>query len=402
MSRPAPDSGILRHWYWMWLVSALFVAAIAYFFFFRYPVWYRNGFRAVSLAHEMNYAVWWSGICLFMAGLVFATVGSLERVRGGRAWIWYVMALAMLALCIDEVGSLHEMVSRVSGWWGLAPFALVFAVVFGIAFVHVARNPGTRVVAFLIFLSFAIFVGVAGLEHLEHLETFRHHFWRRLRQVGEEGIELVAMGLLITAGLMAMRRMGDPDRRFMNATRVVREMVTWPIAMFGLFVAQVAVISVVILPNHSYFPEGVIAAVYPMLMFFCLGILLRQLAAQGHRGIYNWMAFLFFLTSILQLYNLAEFVEKLFSVNVPWLDQPPASWLTTLVPYLVLAGWSMKQGVVTRRQVGMHLLLIFLCLLLLEPAIENLTLLEHLYALFASVVAWSCYLVIRPLFTEHN
>lgn len=397
MSRPPPDSGILRNWYWIWLVNAVFVAAMVYFFFFRYPGWYHYTFRGISLAHEMNYAVWWSGICLVIAGIIFANVGSMVQARGGRAWIWYVMGLAMLALCIDEVGSLHENVARVGGWLGLAPFALVFSVAFGAAFLYLLGNRATRIVAVLIFVGFAIFIAVAGMEFLEHLETFRHHFWRRVRQVGEEAFELIAMGILITAGLIAMRRMGDPDRRFHNATRVVGRLLEFPFAMFVLFVVQMTLTAAVVIPNYSFFLEGNPSALYPMLMFFCLGILARQHAVAGGGPYFTVLAWVFYITSILQLYNLNVFLNHVFTVNFPYLTGPPLSWMATLVGFGLLALRTTRAGRVTWRNVGMQLLLLALLCLLVYPDLKYPFRLEYHYFLFSSAVAWSCYQLLATL-----
>ena len=290
---------------------------------------------------------------------------------------------------------------RTSPVWGdgsgLAPFALVFVVAFGLAFLHLVGNAATRSVALLIFLGFSIFVAVAGMEFLEHLETFRHHFWRRVRQVGEEAAELVAMGLLITAGLMAMRRMGDPDRRFMNATRVVERLLDYPFIMFLVFVAQIVLTAAAIVPNYSFFPEGNVSALYPMLMFFCLGILCMQQAECERRGFYGAMAALFFLTSALQLYNLNRFLNDVFSVQVPLLTGPLMSWLVTVIPYLALSLRGLQDGVIERRQVLVHLLLFFLLTLLLYADLEYRFRLEYHYFLFSSGVAWSAYLVMRAL-----
>ena len=83
------------------------------------------------------------------------------------------------------------------------------AIAFGLALFELLRTPGLRLVAALIIGSVAIFVLVAGLEALEHNHNNLHHFYRKLRLVGEEAIELVATGGLLTAGLLAMQRMGD-------------------------------------------------------------------------------------------------------------------------------------------------------------------------------------------------
>ena len=380
---------IFRHWYWLWLINIFFVGVMIVFYFLRYPAWFHNTYRGISLSHEMNYAVWWSGICLFIAALVFARVGTLAEQKKDQAWIWYVMALAMIALSIDEVGSLHEGVSRVGGWTALLPFALVFAVVFGLAFLKLIRTSETRLVALLILLGIGIFVIVAGLEFLEHDHSFRNSFWRRTRQVGEETIELIAMGILITAGLVAMRAMGDGDRRYANATAAVNRLFEFPFVMFALFIFQMAFTVALVVPNYTYFPEGNPSVLFPLLLFFCLGIIAQQRAARSR--FWFLQAVLFYIASILQMYNLNVFLNHLTGVSFMVFTGPPATWMATLVPFLTLGFYAVKTGVRTWKQMAMCLILFGLVYLLVYPDLEFRYRIEILYFLFSSCVSYTCY-----------
>ena len=125
-------TSIVRCWYWVWLISAMFVGAMVMFFLTRYPPWLHYSYRGISLSHEMSYGVWWSGICLFLAAIVYANVGAMAERGSSKSWPWYLLAVGMLALAFDEVGSLHETVARAAGWQGLVPFGLVFGIGFGV------------------------------------------------------------------------------------------------------------------------------------------------------------------------------------------------------------------------------------------------------------------------------
>lgn len=385
---------IFSHWYWIWLVSAFFVSMMVVFFFFDYPGWFHFAYRGVSLSHEMNYAVWWSGICLFLAAIVFATAGTKAPETGGKAWVWYILALAMLALCYDEVGSLHETVARVGGWWGLLPFALGFAIVFGIALYELLRIPTTRVTAVLIVIGIGIFVGVAGLEVLEHDAGFQHNFWRRVRLVGEEAVELVAMGVLITSGLIALVRMGIKDTGFLTATAAVEKIMDFPLLIFTLFVLQLVISIAVIVPNYTFFPEGNPSALFPMLLFFCLSIVAMQRGRSGgQNGFWKILAVLLLAASILQMYNLNTFINNLTGLKVMLMTGPPLSWVMTAIPLAVLCFYQFRAGRIQIKRMITLAVLLFLVYLLVFPDLEFRYRIEYLYFLFSSAVAYSCYQV---------
>ena len=134
-----------------------------------------------------------------------------------------------------------------------------------------------------------------------------------------------------------------------------------------------------------------------MLLFFCLGIIARQQAVAPDGGFYRLLAIGFFVSSMLQLYNLNVFLNHVLSLNVPLMTGPPLSWLATLLPYLALAWKALNEGVVEKREVGMHLLLCFLLYLLVYPDLEYRFRIDYLYFLFSSAVAWSCYLLMARL-----
>ena len=393
----ALDKGatIFGSWYWIWLVSAFFIATMVVFFFFDYPGWFHYSYRGISLSHEMNYAVWWSGISLFLAALVFATAGTHAVKSGGKAWVWYILASAMLALSFDEVGSLHETVARVRGWWGLLPFALVFAIAFGVSLFELLRDARTRLTAFLIFIGISIFVGVAGLELLEHDAEFQHNFWRRARLVGEEAVELVAMCILITAGLIALVKTKSTSPRFLSATGAVSRILDYPFVIFTLFVMQIVISTVVIVPNYTFFPEGNPSALFPVLMFFCFGVIaLQRSRLEAQSGFWRFLAFLFFAASLSQMYNLNKFLNQLTGRDITLMTGPPVSWLITVLPLGVICLYEFRRGRLTAKKLLVFALLLSSIYLLMYPDLEFRYRIEYLYFIFSSAVAYSCYLAL--------
>ncbi|MBX2867738.1 MAG: hypothetical protein KTR18_03650 [Acidiferrobacterales bacterium] len=383
---------IFRQWYWIWLVSAAFIVVMVMYFLTKYPAWLHYSYRGVSLTHEMSYGVWWSGIGLLMSGIIFARVGMLSLAQGITVWPWFILALAMVALCFDEIGSLHETVARAAGWEGLLPFAAIFGIGFVASLANLAKRPALRIIVVLISIGIGIFAMVAGLEFIEHDPTFLHPFWRRARLVGEESIELVAIGILITAGLMAMKRAGDTDRSFLNATRVVEYLYLMPTLVFLLFALQMLVTLTVIVPNYTFFPEGNPSALFPVSLFFCLGILARLEARNGEYALF-WkiQAVLFFLTSMNQMYNLNIFLNNLLLTEIQVFVRAPFSWVITLVPFLTLSWFALRNNSMKKMEVIQYLLVFFLFGLIVVSEMRLRFRVEYLYLAFSSIVAYSCY-----------
>jgi len=393
-----PHRSIFREWYWLWLVSLGFVTLMAMYFLTKYPAWLHYSYRGVSLTHEMSYGVWWSAIGLFLAGLIFARAGTLSISQKVIAWPWFVLALIMVALCFDEIGSLHETVARVAGWQGLLPFAAVFGIGLIVALWQLMTRPALYVIVGLISLGIGIFAVVAGLEFIEHDPSFLHPFWRRARLVGEETSELIAIGILVTAGLMAMKRLGDTDRSFLNATRAVEHLYDVPLLVFLLFVLQLVMTLTFIVPNYTFFPEGNPSALFPVTLFFCLGILSRQEATVSDRPIF-WkvQAVLFFATSLMQMYNLNIFLNNLFLVDISIFVRAPFSWMITVLPFLTLSWMAIRQQRAGKAEVLKYLFAFFLFALIVVSEMRLRFRVEYLYLAFSSLLAYSCYEMQRRL-----
>ena len=86
---------IIYRWWWMWAIHAGFVWIMYRFMFFKSERWLRHSFEGLGLSFEMNYAVWWSGICLFLASIVYFRISEIdERCRAP----WIVLGTIMVAL----------------------------------------------------------------------------------------------------------------------------------------------------------------------------------------------------------------------------------------------------------------------------------------------------------------
>lgn len=166
--------------------------------------------RIFSVGLENNIGAWWSGALLFLAG-----VHALDGYR--RYWdqgvtklavAWLVVACTIIALSLDEIGSLHERVGRDFGWWGLLPFGVVIIASVAWTTWQMWADPRERRSIRLIALAFGLFAATAFNEYLEHSIAWPAAM-RPWRTGFEEGIELVGMLLLVA---VALRNSGDAFR----------------------------------------------------------------------------------------------------------------------------------------------------------------------------------------------
>ena len=200
-----------------------------------------------------------------------------------------LLGVFSLALCMDEIGSIHETVAQFGEWKALAPFVLVFGGAFLFSIWRLLQTPGMRIPAILILGGVLIFAAVAGLEFVEHNVEF-DPVEQRIRLIAEEGIELVAIGLLVSAGILAWHvRSGTPasDRDYSMAafSTVLGKTMAYPHCMLIALGLQLSASILFFIPNYFYFPyqlgEGNIIALFPVLLFCGLGLywfLTRSLA----------------------------------------------------------------------------------------------------------------------------
>jgi hypothetical protein len=370
---------------WIWLVHGLFVGVLYLYMFTPFkPDWFKMSFSAMSLGHEENYAVWWSGICLLIASTLFYRVASsCQSVTSSLKW--YVLSVALLALGYDEIGSLHEMVSKVGDWPALLPFALIFMIGFGYALSGLFRMPGYRIPAILILLGLGLFASVASLEFVEHNIKMTWH-QQRNRLIFEEGTELFAMSLIIIAGLLSLKQVTVSDRRLSEIFNP-GNLHGHVYGVFFLFAIQFTAISLFALPHAGNFSEGNPAAVFPVFMFFTLFLTCIYIArTHGDTLIWRGFAAVFLFTSLCQIHSFTKLLHRLEYFVEPF-THAPDTWIITLAP-LALVG----SALLWRKKLATRAALIDSALFLAAVAIlypDND--LPMNYHLFSGAVAYLCY-----------
>lgn len=156
-----------------------------------------------DLSIEMNFAVWWSAVLLFMVGLhaLQNSISSQSRI----SCAWRGISVIFFIFSLDEIGSIHE---RIGSWILRAPVALVCLVILSYSLVHLYRNKRYQYSAKFITAGIALFGLTVFLEFLESELTWSFRA-AGLRTVLEEGIELVGM-LLALLGVISVQ---TPDSR---------------------------------------------------------------------------------------------------------------------------------------------------------------------------------------------
>ena len=379
-------------WYWIWLVHILFVGAMYMYMFTPYkPDWFKLIFSAISLGSEQNYAVWWSGICLFIGSHLFYRAASANP-EPGESWKWSILSLGLLALAFDEIGSLHEMVSKIAGWKGLIPFAIVFIGGFGAALLAMFRQPGYRIAGALILMGVLLFASVASLEFVEHnIEMNKRQ--QKSRLIIEEGIELFAMSLIIIAGLLSLKQLGVADRRLSAVIGNIGELFLHPVVVFLLFSIQFIAVAAFAIPHAGRFSEGDPSVVFPIIMYFSLSMMCIRLGLTRRRVLLWWsFALLFLFTSLCQIHSFTILLNRLM-LDVNWFKFPPDTWYITIVPLLWLCVVFLLNGWISFRQMLPDLFLFICIVAILYPDNHS----PMIYSLFSGCTAFLCYRLISTL-----
>ena len=152
----------------------------------------------LNLGGEQNLAVWWSGIVLFTAGVLFYELycRAADRLR----LPWLLLSVLMVVLSVDEIGSFHE---RLGGWRNMILAGLPFAAMFVYAIAHLLSRPEIRRAGGFILAGFLCFGSVGIQEFLE--QTVDWPVWSRGIRLGlEEGTELLG-SFLVLCGIMDRR-----------------------------------------------------------------------------------------------------------------------------------------------------------------------------------------------------
>ncbi len=344
---------------------------------------------------EMNFAVWWSSVLYLLSAALFYQIASDES--GSRRRPYLGLALLMLAVLIDEVGSLHERISGFGGWPSLAPFGFLMLALLVDSIRLLWREPDKRPVAWFALLGFATLASVAAQEYAEHNLTSNQwsELWGRFI---EEATELVGASLILAGAVYGRsRRWAAPAAAVVPDPARMQRLL--PVLFVG-FLVHVAAAQVLYLPKVG--PDrwyGSPAAIYPLIVFFILACHAfwagrrgsdDRLQAPEVRGFWNVVGVFFLACSLGFVQNLWGLLGKL----VPGMGrrhfyEPIPIWLSLILAVWVI-GWSL------RRSLGRRALI--LLALPLAPLIDLR--LEHLGAkhLAAGVFALLCAAVLlRPV-----
>ena len=156
-----------------------------------------------NLRWEHNFAAWWSGSLLALASvLAFDNAHTAPGPHLRRAWS--VLALIILFLALDEIGSLHERMGTLSnamgaGTWAIAiPLGIIIAILsIKAGWTMLMHGGRERVQIFVLGFGFAVLLSVAVQEYLEHNLDWTG--LAALRAAVEEGSELVGISIVIAA-----------------------------------------------------------------------------------------------------------------------------------------------------------------------------------------------------------
>ena len=155
--------------------------------------------RPLNLALEMNIAAWWSGVNIFLAGILAYEIFSSDRRMARFAWL--SLSMILVGLSYDEICSIHE---RVGSFKGYIPYASILFLLFLFSFSVLLLNTRTRKSAVLIGCGFMMYGLVALQEYLEH--TLAWPLYLKGFRVGlEEGTELFG-ALVIMFGIISQRQ----------------------------------------------------------------------------------------------------------------------------------------------------------------------------------------------------
>lgn len=287
-----------------------------------------------SLYLEMNFAVWWSSIIYLLSAALFYEIASGD-VRRRRPYL--ELSLLMLALVIDEVGSIHEWVSGIGGWTALMPFALFGALLLGDSLRLLWRDLETRPVAWLVLIGFLLMASVALQEYAEHnWTTAQWSEW--YGRFIEETTELVGAWIILTAAVYRRQEFrwgGPPAAVVPDPTRMARLL---PIIVLGL-IGHLVAAQLPLLGVGQW--DARPSVIYPSVVFFLLACYAfwvplnrpeesaRSLEVRGF-----WSAVgLFFLTcSVGSMQNLWGFVGKLIpGLAKRWFYEKFPIWVVLIV-----------------------------------------------------------------------
>lgn len=187
---------------------------------------------------------------------------------------WACIALVLLALSADEIGSIHERVALYGdrlgfgSWRALLPFAAVLGAMLGYGLVMLARSKSERSKMPYLLLGFLVLSSAALHEFVEHRVDWATDGARALRLALEEGSELCGMLIILslvagnTAGLSTTSGRGEGPA--FEAVRRFR----WPLVGLALAMTPLLAYLTVALEDS----RGRLASWAAALLFFAAAL----------------------------------------------------------------------------------------------------------------------------------
>ncbi|HJP45711.1 MAG TPA: hypothetical protein QGH18_06855 [Arenicellales bacterium] len=372
-------------WIWVLLLHAFAVYMLYYGI-------YKGGWGGstadqiipLSLAHENNFAVWWAGVCLLIPGLLFFMLGARDALAIRDRVMWISLALVVLGLSLDEVGSLHERVSLIGGWWALLPFGVIGSAVFGYGIVRMLHQHGSRGSGLLVMISLGLFFSVAALEELESIHFFAKP-WRGWRLIAEEVIELGAESLLILAAVLQISTLTGQSLNRISILVMPKNVRAFDTLVFVALLGHVAT-AVLLIPEDRSWGGGNPEIWYPMAVFLLVAFHFLHVPVGFERRFVErvLVASAFVLLSMGQTYNFGEYLVAWFPniMEASFYE----NWFTrtsvTLLPVVLIAAFT-----VSWKTLLLHLLASVALLVLLSEG----SLYFETYYLFSGIVACIAY-----------
>lgn len=320
--------------------------------------------RPFNLAVEMNLAVWWSGLCLAVLGILSFEIFSISDNTTKSAWL--ALSILLLGLSLDEVGSLHE---RIGDWLNLLPYGLLCAALYSYTFYILICKPGTRKSAILITIAFVLYGSVAGQEYLEHSVNWPE--WALGLRLGiEEGTELLATFLILISIVSHRAKTANTFSAIVPRLSHIKYAPVLISAGLGLHV-----ISYFLFPELSEpSTKGNPLAWYPMVLFFLLFSIAYWKSQDLQGNVLQWkiLAATSILCSAGTMWNLLNFVP--FAKEV--IPGKAFLFLLYLVPVLLIGAWSLMQGIISFRKIVLPLLLsigVLIACLIYYSQVRNFT-----------------------------
>ena len=142
--------------WWKWII-AMDLMLVIYASLYRYTPYFPGKYY-FNLAYEMNFAVWWSGICLLTASLLSYECYCARKDETKISWL--IISILLIALSLDEIGSLHEDILFQGSWFNYIPYALVGSILLIYSCTKLILNRNTRKSGLLIVSAFVLFGSV--------------------------------------------------------------------------------------------------------------------------------------------------------------------------------------------------------------------------------------------------